>query len=85
MKSKWKILIVSIVVYQIALTLILLKLSHYSHWLYFNGSEGHFPHKWYQGIRTTPMKESLLWLGSVLFLLIAINYWAFNKKEEKGN
>lgn len=79
MKKKWKTLLISIVIYQIVLTLIFLKMSHYSLWIHFNGSQGNFPMHWYEGPRTIPMIKSLLWLGVVFFALLIWNVIEFKK------
>lgn len=79
METKWKILIISVAAYQIVLTLVILKLTHYSQWLYFHKIFESFPHSWYHGSGTGPMTESLKWLGLTLLILIIVNIVAFTR------
>lgn len=82
MDTKWKTLIISICIYQIILTLVILKLAQYSQWLYFGDSDAvKVSTKWYEGGITAPMEESLIWLGVVLLLLIGINIYSFKAKK----
>lgn len=75
MEKKWRILIISIIIYQLILTLMMLKLDHYAQWLHFNFSE--FPDTWITGGGTAPMRSALMWLGVTLLILIGVNIYHF--------
>ena len=81
MEKKWKVLLISIVVYQFILTAMILKLDQYAQWLHFNTSG--FPNKWYQGPATAPMREAMIWLGVSMVALIVINVVQFRKSSKK--
>ena len=83
MHLKWKVLIGSIIVYQIVLTHVVLKLAQYSQTLYFSSEIG-ITHRWYEGGMTVPMRSSVIMLGVVLVSVIVINVLVFKlKKKEK--
>ena len=59
----------------------LLKLSHYNHWLHFGGSGGDYPMHWLQASGPAPMRETKIILGITLVILIGVNIWGFLRKE----
>jgi hypothetical protein len=80
MNTKWKALVISIVIYQIVLTIVVLKLAHYSQWLYFSDSQAvSLSRNWYEGDVTLNMLEALIWLGGTLLILITANIYFYKK------
>ena len=82
MKTKWKVLLISIVIYQVILTFIILDLAHYSQWLYFENSVVKLSYNWYEGNVTAPMRNALIWLGVIFVILCIVNLYQFLKKDK---
>lgn len=78
MERKWKVLIISMLIYQFVLTITMLNLDQYAQWLHFN-TRAHEVGNWVFFEGTVPMKSGTAWLMVIALLLIIVNIVTFRK------